>query len=141
MHPLFIKYCAYFNGNQDYFECHEVLEELWKELSGNKQHILVGFIQIAASLYHWRRGNFRGAMKLMKNGMKILETGVDYIDMNQLHEDCCESLSLMERGEAFRGFKIVIVDDELREFVQQEIETLPESDSEFLKHKHMLRKR
>ncbi|MER2115318.1 MAG: DUF309 domain-containing protein, partial [Solibacillus isronensis] len=32
-HPLFIDYCAYFNGNNDYFECHEVLEEYWKEIA------------------------------------------------------------------------------------------------------------
>ena len=32
-HPLFVDYCAYFNGNEDYFECHEVLEEYWKEVA------------------------------------------------------------------------------------------------------------
>lgn len=29
--PLYIDYLIYFNRDQDYFECHEVLEELWLE--------------------------------------------------------------------------------------------------------------
>ena len=29
-HPLFVNFIVYFNSNQDYFECHEVLEEYWK---------------------------------------------------------------------------------------------------------------
>ena len=27
--PLYVAYLVYFNRDQDYFECHEVLEELW----------------------------------------------------------------------------------------------------------------
>ena len=29
----YIEYLMYFHGNRDYFECHEVLEEYWKEVS------------------------------------------------------------------------------------------------------------
>ncbi|WP_238323048.1 DUF309 domain-containing protein [Gorillibacterium massiliense] len=27
--PLYIAFIWHFNGDRDYFECHEVLEELW----------------------------------------------------------------------------------------------------------------
>ncbi|WP_313639078.1 DUF309 domain-containing protein, partial [Paenibacillus sp.] len=27
--PLYLEYLVYFNRDRDYFECHEVLEELW----------------------------------------------------------------------------------------------------------------
>ncbi|RKJ17377.1 DUF309 domain-containing protein, partial [Butyricicoccus sp. 1XD8-22] len=55
-HPLFVQYFTYFNGNKDYFECHEVLEEYWKILApGDKKHPLVGYIQLATGMYHWRR--------------------------------------------------------------------------------------
>ena len=29
--PLFVKFIHHFNGDRDYYECHEVLEELWME--------------------------------------------------------------------------------------------------------------
>jgi hypothetical protein len=45
-----------------WFECHEVLELLWRETPrGRTRDFLQGLIQLAVSLEHWRRGNPRGA--------------------------------------------------------------------------------
>lgn len=145
-HPLFIKYCTYFNGNQDYFECHEVLEEYWKEINGDKNHPLVGYIQIASSLYHWRRGNFKGAYKLMKNAIQILQNNqmsifFEHIDFLKLSFDCQNSISLIERQLPFQSFQIKTTNYHLRELVQKEIENLPTMDKHYLLHKHMLRDR
>lgn len=47
---------------QQWFECHEVLEALWRELPrGPTRDYVQGLIQLAVSLEHWRRGNPRGA--------------------------------------------------------------------------------
>ncbi len=47
---------------QRWFECHEVLEELWRETPrGPAREYLQGLIQLAVSLEHWRRENPRGA--------------------------------------------------------------------------------
>lgn len=145
-HPLFIKYCTYFNGNQDYFECHEVLEEYWKELNGKKNHPLVGYIQIASSLYHWRRNNIKGAYKLMKNAMTIMESNsssifFEHIDFPMLSFNCQNSFSLIQSQLPFRSFFIHITNDTLRQLVQEEIGNLPKMDEHFLLHKHMLRNR
>lgn len=145
-HSLFIKYCTYFNGNQDFFECHEVLEEYWKEINGKKNHPLVGFIQIASSLYHWRRGNFKGAYKLMKNALQIIEQNqmsifFEYIDFPMLISDCQNALTSLEQKLPFRSFKIHITNETLSQLVQKEIETLPSIDKHFLLHKHMLTNR
>ena len=60
-HPLFVNFIVYFNENQDYFECHEVLEEYWKSLpDGGKEHPLTAYILLATGMYHWRRGNTTG---------------------------------------------------------------------------------
>ena len=89
-HPLFIDYCAYFNGNEDYFECHEVLEEYWKEIAPKeKLHPLVGYVQLATSMYHWRRANFNGATRMMSKAVLNFEQNrespfFDYIDFKQL---------------------------------------------------------
>ncbi|WP_202081025.1 DUF309 domain-containing protein [Caldalkalibacillus salinus] len=73
MYPqAFIDYLIYFHADRDYFECHEVLEEYWKE-QDQKDKVWVGFIQLAVALYHQRRGNFNGAGKMMKGAIRILE--------------------------------------------------------------------
>ena len=85
LHPLFIDYCAYFNGNEDYFECHEVLEEYWKVVApGEKLHPLVGYVQLATGMYHWRRENFDGAARILKKAIDNLETNeaLEYLMLN-----------------------------------------------------------
>ncbi len=48
--------------DRHWFECHEVLEALWRELPrGPRRDYVQGLIQLAVSLEHWRRGNPRGA--------------------------------------------------------------------------------
>ncbi|MFZ3588578.1 DUF309 domain-containing protein [Bacillus sp. DJP31] len=91
MYPqAYIDYLVHFHGDRDYFECHEVLEEYWKEdETGNRKKYWVAFIQIAVSLYHQRRGNYKGALRMMQNASLILreekkaviELGLDYEDL------------------------------------------------------------
>ncbi|PZE21870.1 DUF309 domain-containing protein [Paenibacillus xerothermodurans] len=66
----FIDYLIHFHAERDFFECHEVLEEYWKEHPDdplNKAY--VGCIQVAVSMYHQRRGNLAGAVKLLRNAL------------------------------------------------------------------------
>ena len=147
-HPLYIEFCTYFNGNQDYFECHEVLEEYWKDVApGEKKHPLVGYIQLATGLYHWRRGNFVGAERMLKNALRIFETEkidavfFEKIDVKQLLEDVQASIQSVESGVQFEGFKLGIVDAELHTLVQNAIKSLPASDDAYLLNKHTLRDR
>jgi predicted metal-dependent hydrolase len=62
----FIHYLAEYYGSRDYFECHEIMEKYWKEHpdSAYKTCWLV-LIRIPVCLYHARRGNWIGAVKLM----------------------------------------------------------------------------
>lgn len=74
MYPrLYIQYLAHFHGDRDYFECHELLEEYWKSLpAGTRSFVWVGLIQVAVGLYHQRRGNFPGAIKMIFSAVEIL---------------------------------------------------------------------
>lgn len=66
---LYQKFLYEFHTTRDYFECHELLEELWKktaEKSLNKIHPIVVLLQLSVSCYHWRRKNNAGAKKLLK---------------------------------------------------------------------------
>ncbi|OME88110.1 hypothetical protein BK120_02005 [Paenibacillus sp. FSL A5-0031] len=62
----YIAYLVEFHASRDYFECHELLEEYWKENPGDRfADTWVGLIQLAVGLYHERRGNVRGAVKML----------------------------------------------------------------------------
>jgi Domain of unknown function (DUF309) len=56
----------------DFFECHEVLEVVWLETSGDDKLFLQGLIQVAVSFYHLRRGNFPGSERLLRAGLQKL---------------------------------------------------------------------
>ncbi|NEU31026.1 DUF309 domain-containing protein [bacterium LRH843] len=75
MYPkAYIDYLVYFHTTRDYFECHEVLEEHWKmEPIGKRQTYWVGLIQLAVGLYHHRRGNTSGAIKMYKGASSIIK--------------------------------------------------------------------
>lgn len=60
---------------QDYFECHEIAEEYWKSKDDYlKTDSEVFLIQISTGEYHYRRGNFKGAVKCYRKASKLLET-------------------------------------------------------------------
>lgn len=87
MYPkAYIDYLVLFNGSRDYFECHEVLEDYWKlDAIGERKNYWVGLIQIAVTMYHYRRENNVGALKMIKKAQRhlkpfrkeLLELGLD----------------------------------------------------------------
>lgn len=146
-HPLFIDYCAYFNGNNDYFECHEVLEEYWKEIAPKeKLHPLVGYVQLATGMYHWRRSNVTGAARIIEKAILNFELNrnsefFEFIDLKQLLLIMKNQHRKIQENEPFIHFKLPITDRQLQELVQQRIKTIPLMDSHFIFNKHMLRDR
>ena len=56
-----------FNARR-YFECHEVWEALWREITGPERELLQGLIQLAVAYYHATRGNRLGANYLYRRG-------------------------------------------------------------------------
>ena len=78
--------CRYFNLGE-YFEAHEVWEEMWMESSGARHAFLQCLIQVAVALYHSKRDNFAGARKLFASCLNYLERGrpeATLIDLDQL---------------------------------------------------------
>ena len=55
-------------NRQEFFECHEVLEEIWLEEPPEEKPFYQGIIQIAAAFHHVRNRNLRGARSLMEAG-------------------------------------------------------------------------
>ena len=61
--PLYLKGIAYFNACE-FFEAHEVWEDLWKSYTGPLRLFYKGLIQAAVALHHFGNGNIRGARKV-----------------------------------------------------------------------------
>src|SRR5437870_3303741 len=57
---------------EDFFECHDVLEELWSETLGEPKKFYQGMIQVAIALFHFGNGNLGGARKLYESSRKYL---------------------------------------------------------------------
>ncbi len=60
-----------FNEHQ-FFECHDVLEELWTETIGDDKEFYQGLIQAAVALFHFENNNLTGARKMVDNAIKRL---------------------------------------------------------------------
>lgn len=72
--PRFTKGLELFNHGE-YFECHEVIEDLWLETSPDdpNRDLYKGVIQAAAAIYQLERGISSGATGLFKTSVKYLE--------------------------------------------------------------------
>ena len=149
-HPLFLQFIVYFNDNQDYFECHEVLEEYWKEQENfSKDHPLTGYILMSTGLYHWRRGNIAGASRTLQKaitrfrqmpiqfGDYLEEVAVDEIIDNL--ENCLECI---ESGDDFYTFQLPISPELYVEAEKSKpsIALLPKNSASVI-HKHIQRDR
>ncbi|UQZ36089.1 DUF309 domain-containing protein [Paenibacillus sp. PK3_47] len=69
--PLYLAYLVYFNRDRDYFECHEVLEELW--LEKERDPLYKALLQVAVGLYHFRNGNIRGGRIMLHRSHEVLQ--------------------------------------------------------------------
>jgi predicted metal-dependent hydrolase len=147
-HPLFVQFIVYFNNNQDYFECHEVLEEYWKSIpDSDKKHPLAAYILLATGMYHWRRGNFTGAIRTLQKVEKKLPSFSAYyaeeIDFQQLVAHVKYTVESVKKELPFESFPLTITSATLQahiEVEQQSMILLP-FGSESVIHKHKLRDR
>jgi predicted metal-dependent hydrolase len=70
--PLYLQGIEHFNVC-DFFEAHEVWEELWTEDQSDSRKYFQGLIQVAVALHHFGNGNLRGAKKLNLGCRKYLD--------------------------------------------------------------------
>lgn len=91
----YIRFFELFN-EQEFYECHEVLEDLWLEETTCPERLFYqGLIQTATAFYHLRNGNLAGARKLFESGLKYLSSYPDRtmdFDLGGYKEVCAEWL-------------------------------------------------
>ncbi len=97
--PRFRKGIEHFN-NREFFQAHEVWEELWLSTFDESREFLQALIQWALSLYHFSQGNMRGARSLFESGVVLLKSyeadyqGLDVANLQKQMERCLAELLL-----------------------------------------------
>ena len=62
---------------RDFFEAHEVWEDLWSESHGAERKFYQGLIQAAVAILHAQRGNLEGARSLHQKAREKLDPLAD----------------------------------------------------------------
>lgn len=90
-----------FNCGQ-FFECHELLEEIWLAEAPGEKLFYQGLIQVAAGFHHYQRGNLDGAHSLIRQGAEKLAAYPpkhDRIDLAGLRAALLPWLESLSRGQ------------------------------------------
>ena len=56
-----------------FYDCHETLEDVWREEETGLADFYQGIIKVAAGFHHLLRGNRKGALALLAGGLALLE--------------------------------------------------------------------
>lgn len=121
-HHLYLLYLYYFNFKRDYYECHDVLEELW--LNEGCYPFYQGLIQIAVGLYHYKWQNVKGSILLFEGGIQKLSKYPEKhygINVDKLLNESIEYTAKLHHIEqkpfCYYDLTIEIVDSELQDLV------------------------
>jgi predicted metal-dependent hydrolase len=92
----------HFNA-REFFEAHEVWEEIWLVEAEPEKTFLQGLIQIAAAFHHYCRGNPQGAESLLASGIVKLarfpanHRGLDIADLRTTAKKWARALGKEEK--------------------------------------------
>lgn len=150
----YLSFLVEFHATRDFFECHELLEEYWKEHPDDPlSETWLGLIQLAVGLYHERRGNKRGAIKmLIQAERKLAESPLEELslDKDDLLKQLLPRLSELQSDNerAYEDINIRITSAELLARCQQLCEEQnllwgkrSNLDDEAIIHRHIRRDR
>jgi predicted metal-dependent hydrolase len=70
--PLLRAGITQFNRGE-YFAQHETLEELWRAERDEVRYLYQGILLVGVGLYHWQRGNYRGAVAKLETALRFLQ--------------------------------------------------------------------
>lgn len=126
MQNALLEYYYQFHTQQHYFLCHDILEEAWKAQDQyGKQDFVVGLILFATASYHYRRGNFRGALRTYRKAGNIFnqysdtvmtQFGIDGMAFRQLIKQLIADINLEK---LFTPIRLPLLDDTIQTLTAQ----------------------
>ena len=101
-------------NSRKFFDCHETLEDVWREYLETDRELIQGIIQIAVAYYHLGRDNQLGAKKLFARGLpRVKKYGSNHFGLrldNFVHKVEEDSFALeSESGLIEKQFHIPII--------------------------------
>lgn len=102
---LYQKGLEAFNSRQ-FFEAHELWEDVWRETKEPEKSFLQGLIQVAAAFHHYSRANLLGTRKLLQAGLLKLASFPDThggIEVEPLRCAVREWIAVLTSGEIPQG--------------------------------------
>jgi uncharacterized protein len=82
----------------DYFQAHEVLENVWREEPRPIRELYRGILQVGIAYYHLIRGNLSGARKMFRRSQVWLNAFPDH----------CQGIDLAQFRQDFEAFQTVV---------------------------------
>jgi len=89
---------TYFN-NERFWECHEILEGVWKNCTGNEKFLVQGLILIAAGLVHYQKDEDAICISIFNRALEKLENSKgEYhnIDIDKIKQTVTEMINLKD---------------------------------------------
>lgn len=100
---LFAEGVKLFNSGQ-FFEAHDVWEEVWMTDRSPSRRFFQGLIHLAGGFHHYVNGNYRGSANLLASGLRYLRPyapkhfGVELENLLRRVEECRESIVKLRDG-------------------------------------------
>ena len=86
---------------REFFEAHEVLEDLWRDAVGPHRDLYQGILQIGVGFHHLLNGNHHGATTLLERGI---------VRLTKLEPDDCQGVDCASLINAARRCKDQLVE-------------------------------
>jgi uncharacterized protein len=96
---------------RDFYDAHEVWEDVWRESKGMEKRFLQGLIQAAVAFHHYSTGNVVGACSLMERGRNNLAACPQEfggIRVNALLESLGQWRAALVRGETTPSHPVIV---------------------------------
>ncbi|MCE4957097.1 DUF309 domain-containing protein [Macrococcoides caseolyticum] len=130
----FNDYITEFHEKRDYFECHEIMEDAWKEKEHyTKQDPEVALIMLATGLYHLRRHNVKGAIILLNKTIDMMQLNKTFLSHYLEIDNVIQSIQELIIKQTYQSINLPLVSRITFKH--------PQSISEEILHKHKLRDR
>lgn len=103
---LFQRGINLFNA-EEYFECHEVLEEVWTFSQQPDRWFLQALIHFAVGFYHHGRGNRNGATRQLRKGLRKIEAYLpewDGVNTGEIEREVRQRLAEIEAARTFSRY-------------------------------------
>ncbi|MCW5977266.1 MAG: DUF309 domain-containing protein [Bryobacteraceae bacterium] len=94
----------------DFFECHEVLEEIWTPARQPERWFLQSLIHFAVGFHHHRRGNVIGAVRQLTKGLRKIQGYLPEwggVRTARIEREVRRCLAVIEAGGAVDAFPCI----------------------------------